>query len=112
MITLARGSDVSFFVNPSYAYDMVILYRTDAGTPINLTGQTVTMTFTGDTSALFTLTSGDGLTIDAAAGSVTVHISGARTTIIGDQTPTPKARYEVRLDPWERLLLKGSVSRD
>jgi len=85
---------------------------TDSDGPIDLTGYTAVWSFgkKPDTAALLEYTSADKISIDGAAGTITLNLVGADT---GDFTREVRYHMHVITSPGgvETRLLEGSVQR-
>lgn len=103
-----------FTIEQGAYFERVITYKNEAGTPINLTGYTARLIArkrVGDAAAVINLTSGSGLALGGAAGTITISIADNVTAaynfnqLIYNLELTPPSGNDVR-------LLKGIITLD
>lgn len=77
------------------------------GTPVNITGETVSFKIFGDKSVLVTLAAGSGLTITPLIGRIVIDLTSTQTqSLVGKKD----LRHVLRLDsPSEKTLMVGKV---
>ena len=103
---MSLPKDVRLHVLAGDAYQHIATYVDDAGDPIDLSGETITMKIYSKSTLLITLTEGSGLTISALAGQITIDLTGAQTDTLDG---LPDRRYVLRLDDIETTIMWGVI---
>lgn len=93
-------------IRPGDAYSCRINYVNEAGTAINITGETVTLTITADNMTAIALTSGSGLTINYTIGQIDAALTSLQTTSLDKKS---NRRYTLRLGVAEKMILVGDI---
>jgi hypothetical protein len=85
-------------------------YEEDDVTPVDLSGETVTLTVkaTGLVPDII-LTSGSGLTITALSGRIDVELTSTQTGLLNNRT---NKKYELRLSVADRDIMIGNFQEE
>jgi len=82
---MALGNRFDITINQGATFELTITWKDSAGTAINLTGYTARMQVRetySSSSTIISLTSGSGITLGGAAGTVAILISATTTAAL------------------------------
>ncbi len=82
---MALGNTFNITINQGATFELTITWKDSAGTAINLTGYTARMQVRetySSTSTIVSLTSGSGITLGGAAGTIAILISATTTAAL------------------------------
>lgn len=82
---MALGNRFDITINQGATYELTITWKDSAGTAINLTGYTARMQVRetySSTTPIVSLTSGSGITLGGAAGTIAIVISATTTAAL------------------------------
>ena len=82
---MALGNRFDITINQGATFELTITWKDSAGTAINLTGYTARMQVRetySSTSTIVSLTSGSGITLGGAAGTIAILISATTTAAL------------------------------
>lgn len=82
---MALGNRFDITINQGATFELSITWKDSAGTAINLTGYSARMQVRetySSTSSILSLTSGSGITLGGAAGTIAILISATTTAAL------------------------------
>lgn len=82
---MALGNSFDLTINQGETFSLTVTWKDSAGTAINLTGYTARLQVRetySSSSTVISLTSGSGITLGGAAGTIAIVISAATTAAL------------------------------
>lgn len=82
------GETLVFYIDCGSTFGFSIIYKDQAGTPIDVTGYSARLSFKNRVGGTeyFRLTDGDGITVGTTNGAFTVVISDERTALLQSES--------------------------
>lgn len=105
---ITTGSYRALYIDTSDDVDAVIYHQDKDGNPVDLTGFVISWSFTIG-SVTYTATIGSGLTVDALAGKITLHIPKASLTTFPDGLGQHRLQIT---NPVDKTLVRGPLTND